>query len=218
MQKVGEEQSSPTLQLSFRLDCGVIVSIGAGRGFPQHLRLRYLTDKQHMAAQIGGAYHLRREKCVGIFRDIFYPVCRADILRAILEFIHFPARLHPKVTNHLKRHLFGQHRDVKSTRFLDDFTGKIVLLTGDRYSGRIIRHLKSGIDDTAIVTLVSCREHKQPIGQLEQRGRVDLRFLFRISESSGSANLQKPFHGEPRRVPSRGRYHGSHQDSAPSRA
>ncbi len=109
---------------------------------------------------------------------------------------------------YLKGNLLCEHREVKFSRFFNYLSCKVALLAGYCYSCRVFRNLKGGIYNTAVVPLSLGGQNKQTVGELEEGGGVDFRFFLALNESSGLANLQKPFRDEPHRAPFRVRCHG----------
>ena len=176
----------------------------------EHLGLRYLTHKQHMAAQILLGKHLAGEHSVGILRQVHKTIMASCGLISTAEFVGIPTGLHSKVANGLKGDTFCQHADIENAGIFNHLPGQVSFLDGNDQLCGIICYLETGVGNAAVIFVrFPGAEYKQSVGQVEQRLGIFRRYLL-LSESSAPADPSEPCRGEPRHEPFRERCRGSH--------
>ena len=198
----GKDKRGAVLPLLFRdffklelgLDCLMVMCIGAGGGFTEHLALGDFTDEHHVAAQILLVHHLAGEHGVGVLGQVQQTVVAALCISPGIQLADFPASLHTEVADSFKRHILAQHADIEHTGALDHLFGQISALAGDGDAGGLIGHLNTGVDDAAVVLVFLCGQHEQSVGQIPCGRRVDRRFVL-LSESNAPADPSEPCRG-----------------------
>ena len=191
----------------FWLNRLVVVCVGAGCVVAQLLALGDFTDKHHVTTEVQFFHNLAGKHGIGMRREIEQTVFTALTRNSVRKLIHISSRLHPEVSDSFKRHFFRQNTDIESASLFDHFARQVSFLHRDGKPCRQTGDLHGGIDDTTVVApVILCRQHKQAVGQIMQRGGV--LFWLCVSESNGPTDPSMPFHGAPHREPSHAQCRG----------
>ena len=156
----------PRFRLQLRLDCLMVMGVGAGGLHPQDLTLRYLADKHHMAAQVEFFLHFAAEHGIGVFRKIHQAVFAAAKGCKMGKFVGFPTGLHTKMADGFKGNVLGQDTHIEFPGIFNDFPGQVLHLYGHRQSGGITSHLDTCVGNTTVVEIFLTCQHKQAVGKV----------------------------------------------------
>lgn len=193
--------------LRFRFNRLVVMCVGAGCVVGQLLALGDFTDEHHVTAKVKFFHNLAGKHGIGMRREVEQTIFTALARNSCRKFIHISPRLHTEVSNGVKRYFLRQNTDIELSSPFHHFARQVSFLHRDGKARGQAGDLYTSISDTTVVaSVLLCRQHKQTVGQVKQRGGV--LFRFALSESNAPTDPSEPFHGVPHRVPSHAQYRG----------
>ena len=191
----------------FRPNRLVVMRVGAGCAIGQFLALRDFTNKHHVTPKVKFFHNLAGKHGIGVCREVEQTIFTALARDSVRKLIHIPSRLHSEVSDGVKRYILRQNTNIELPSPFHHFARQVSFLHRDGKARGQTGNLYTGVGNTTVVaSVLLCRQHKQTVGQVEQRGGVLTCFF--VSESNAPTDPSEPFHGVPHRVPSHARCRG----------